>query len=102
MLGCLPPLDIANLSHSTTKCGRWATLAFSLPAFVATAQPGDAGIGDVLDAQTRTTAAEQQAQGRVDSVNAATAAALLLFEARRQRASGAVPSTPSGRAETAP
>ena len=40
--------------------------------------------------------------GRVDSVNAATAAALLLFEARRQRMSGTVPSAPSARAETAP
>ena len=40
--------------------------------------------------------------GRVDSVNAATAAALLLFEARRQRASGAASIPASGRAETTP
>ena len=40
--------------------------------------------------------------GRVDSVNAATAAALLLFEARRQRASGAASSPANARAETPP
>ena len=63
-------MDTVKLSHSTTKRGRsvWATLAFSLPAFVATAQPADAGIGEVLDAQTRTTAAEQRAQERVDAL----------------------------------
>ena len=40
--------------------------------------------------------------GRVDSVNAATAAALLLFEARRQRVSGAASSPANARAEAAP
>ena len=63
-------MDIAKLSHSFTKRWRtgWVCVLFPLQAFVATAQPADADIGGVLDAQARTTAAEQQAQERVDAL----------------------------------
>lgn len=43
-------------------------MAVCLSAFVVAAQPAETGIGDVLDAQTRTTAAEQRAQERVDAL----------------------------------
>lgn len=60
----------SKLKHSkaTLRCAGLAGVIFSLPTLAAWGQPASPAVGDVLDAQSRTTAAEQRAQEQVDAL----------------------------------